>query len=80
MARDTTQPESERVGMSRKGSLSDMVMEFLEGMEGERCGRKEGAESEYEENDGSVANLEEEEIFWSSQHNDLQVSPGLESI
>jgi hypothetical protein len=66
--------------MRRKGSLSDMVMEFFEEMEGEKSGRKEGAESEYEENEGSVANLEEDEIFWTSQYNDLQVSSGLDSF
>jgi len=72
MARDTTQLDREQVGMSRKGSLSDMVMEFFEEMEAEKQGRKEGAEGDYEENEGSIANLAEDEIFWTSQHNDLQ--------
>lgn len=78
MARDTAQLDSERVGMTRKGSLSDMVMEFFEEMEGEKRGRKESAEAEYDENEGSIANLAEDEIFWTSQYNDLQVSPELE--
>lgn len=73
MARDTTQLDREQVGMSRKGSLSDMVMEFFEDMEAEKRGRKEGAEGDYEENEGSIANLADD-IFWTSQHNDLQVS------
>ncbi|KAJ1689520.1 hypothetical protein LUZ63_013675 [Rhynchospora breviuscula] len=72
MARETVQVSRERVGMSRKGSLSDMVMEFFEEMEGERLGKKEGAESDYEENEGSIANLDEDELFWTSQYNDLQ--------
>lgn len=75
MAREPLQLVSERAAMSRKGSLSDMVTEFFEELEGERRGfRREGSESDYDENEGPDANLVEDDVFWTPQLNDLQVS------
>ncbi|KAJ3695110.1 hypothetical protein LUZ60_000487 [Juncus effusus] len=69
MARDTVPV---REAMTRKASLSDLLMEFFEDPLGNNGGgaRELGDESsDYEENEG---NSEEDKVFWTTLHQDLQ--------